>query len=72
MLILFPSLQQVFKQRHSVFFHLADVEDFLVVLEPVAELETNFGVGAGRSAVISFDEGLHFLVISFTKDRLAS
>ena len=32
------------------------------MLEPVAVLETIFGVVAGRIAVIGFDEGLHFLV----------
>ena len=38
------------------------------MLEPVAVLETFFGVVAGRVAVIGFDEGLHFLV--FLKPQL--
>jgi len=61
-LVLLPQLQQVFEQGHSVLFHLAGVEEFLVMLEPVAVLETYFGVVAGRIAVMGFDEGLHFLV----------
>jgi len=32
------------------------------MLEPVAVLETFFGVVSGRIAVIGFDEGLHSLV----------
>ena len=60
--ILFPYLHQLFKQGHSVFFHLAGVEEFFVVLKPVAVLETFFGVVAGRIAVMGFDEGLHLLV----------
>lgn len=32
------------------------------MLEPVAVLETFFGVVAGRIPMIGFDEGLHFLV----------
>ena len=60
--VLLPHLQQVFKQDHSVFFHLAGIEEFLVMLEPVAVVEAFFGVVAGRIAVIGFDEGLHFLV----------
>lgn len=59
---LLPHLKQVFEQRHPVFFHLSGVEEFFVMLEPVAVLETFFGVVAGRIAVIGFDEGLHFLV----------
>ena len=31
------------------------------MLEPVAVLETLFGVVAGRIAMIGLDEGLHFL-----------
>ena len=57
-----PHLQQVFEQGHSVFFHLAGVEEFLVMLEPVAVLETFFGVVTGRIPMIGLDEGLHFLV----------
>ena len=57
-----PHLHQLPKQFHPVFFHLAGVEEFFVMLEPVAVLETFFGVVAGRIAVIGFDEGLHFLV----------
>ena len=53
---------KVLKQGHSVLFHLPGIEEFLVVLEPVAVLETFFGVVAGRIAVMGFDEGLHFLV----------
>ena len=60
--VLLPHLQQLFKQRHPVFFHLAGIEEFLVMLEPVAVLETFIGVVAGRIAVMGFDEGLHFLV----------
>ena len=57
-----PHLQQLLKQRHPVFFCLAGVEEFLVMLEPVAVLETFFGVVAGRIAVMSFVEVLHVLV----------
>ena len=32
------------------------------MLEPVAVLETFFGVVAGGVAVMGFDEGVHFLV----------
>lgn len=60
--ILLPQFQQLVKQGHPIFFHLAGVEEFFVVLEPVAVLETFFGVVAGRIALIGFDEGLHFLV----------
>ena len=35
---------------------------FLVMLKPVAVLETFFGVVVGRIAVIGFDEARHFLV----------
>ncbi len=60
--ILLPHLQQILEQGHSVFFHLAGVEEFLVMLEPVAVLETFFGVVAGRIPMIGLDEGLHFLI----------
>lgn len=60
--VLLHYLKQFFKQGDSVFFHLAGVEEFLVMLEPVAVLETFFGVVTGRIAVIGFDEGLHFLI----------
>ena len=60
--VLLPHLQLVFKQGYPLFFHLAGIEEFLVMLEPVAVLETFFGVVAGRIAVMGFDEGLHFLV----------
>lgn len=60
--ILLPQLQQLLKQDHPVFFHLAGVEEFFVVLEPVAVLEALFGVVAGGVAVVGFDEGFHFLV----------
>ena len=70
--ILFPHLQQLLKQGHSVFFHLSGIEEFLVMLKPVAVLETFFGVVAGRIAVIGFDEGLHFLVFFLATARLAS
>ena len=60
--ILLPHLQQLFKQPHPVFFHLSSVEEFFVMLEPVAVLETFFGVVAGRIAVMGFNEGLHSLV----------
>ena len=63
-----PHLQQVLEQPHPVFFHLAGIEEFFVMLEPVEVLETFFGVVAGRIAVIGFDEGLHFLV--FLKPQL--
>ena len=53
---LLPHLQQVFEQGHPVFFHLSGIEEFLVVLEPAAVLETFFGVVAGRIAVIGFQE----------------
>ena len=33
------------------------------MLEPVAVLETYFGVVAGRIAMIGSDEGLHVLVL---------
>ena len=55
-------LHQLLKQTHPVFFHLSGVQEFFVMLEPVAVLETFFGVVAGRIAVIGFDEGLYFLV----------
>lgn len=61
--VLFPQLQQVFEHGHSVFFHLTSVEEFFVVLEPVAVLETFFGVVAGRIPMIGFDESLFFLVL---------
>ena len=60
--VLLPYLQQVFEQCQPVFFHLAGIEEFLVMLEPVAVLETFFGVVAGRIPMIGLDEGLHFLV----------
>lgn len=60
--VFLPLFQQLIKQGDSVFFHLAGVEEFFVMLEPVAVLETFCGVVAGRVAVICFDEGLHFLV----------
>ena len=60
--VLLPHLQQLFKQSHSVFFQLPRIEEFFVVLEPVAVLETFFGVVAGRIAVVGFDEGPYFLV----------
>ena len=60
--VLLPNLQQVFKQGHPVFFHLAGIEEFFVMLEPVEVFETFFGVVAGRIAMMGFDEGLHFLV----------
>ena len=59
--VLLPHLQQVFEQGHPIFFHLSGVEEFFVMLEPVAVLETFFGVVAGRIAMIGFDESLHFL-----------
>ena len=61
--ILLPHLQQVFEHGHSVFFHLAGIEEFLVMLEPVAVLETFLGVVAGRIPMIGLNEVLHFLVI---------
>lgn len=33
-------LKQLLKLGHSVFFHFAGIEEFLVILEPVAILET--------------------------------
>ena len=59
---LLPHLQQPLKQGHPIFFHLAGVEEFFVMFEPVAVLETFFRVVAGRIAVIGLDEGFHFLV----------
>ena len=59
---LLPHLQQVFKQGLPIFFHLAGIKEFLVMLEPVAVLETFFWVVAGRIAVIGFDKVLHLLV----------
>ena len=50
--VLLPHLQQVLEQRHPIFFHLSGIEEFLVMLEPVAVLETFFGVVAGRIAVL--------------------
>ena len=61
--VLLPHLQQVFEQDLSVFFHLSSIEEFLVMLKPVAVLETFFGVVAGWVAVICFDEGRHFPVL---------
>ena len=40
---LLPHLQQFLKQGHPAFFHLTGLEEFFVVLEPVAVLETFFG-----------------------------
>ena len=57
-----PHLHQLLKQSHPIFFHLSGIEEFLVMLEPVAVLETFFGVVAGRIAVIGFYESLYFLV----------
>ena len=44
--VLLPHLQQLFKQGHSVFFHLTCIQQRLVMLEPVAVLETFFEVVA--------------------------
>ena len=60
--VLLPHLQQLFKQRHPVFFHLSGIQQFFVMLEPVTVHEAFFGVVAGGVAVMGFDEGLHFLV----------
>ena len=60
--VLLPHLKQVFEQRHSVFFHLASIQEFLVVFDPVAVFETFFGVVAGRIAVMGFDKGFHVLI----------
>ena len=63
--ILLPYLHQLFKQGHSVSFHLAGIEEFLVMPEPVAVLEAFFGIVAGRIPVMGFDEVLHFLIFRY-------
>ena len=60
--ILLPQIQQLVKQGHPIFFHLASIQEFLIMLEPVAVLKAFFEVVAGGIAVMGFDEGLHFLV----------
>ncbi len=50
--VLLPHIQNLLKQSDSIFFHLSGVEEYFVMLEPVAVLEAFFEAVAGGIAVI--------------------
>lgn len=57
-----PHFQQLLKQVNFIFFHLAGIEEFLVILKPITVFPSFFGSVAEKIAAMDFNEIPHFLI----------